>query len=85
MIIATLLDLLVDTPLVTSRREARQLITAGGCYLNDERVTDPARRLYASDLLHQRYLVLRKGKRQAHVIDCGLPLSPAETAALLAG
>lgn len=55
--------LLVSTGLVSSANEARRTIGEGGAYLNNERVTDAELVPPASALLHGRFLVLRKGKR----------------------
>src|SRR5690348_964402 len=52
-----------EAGLASSLNDARRTIAEGGAYVNNERVTDPERRFGAEDLLHGRYLVLRKGKR----------------------
>jgi tyrosyl-tRNA synthetase len=59
----TVLDLLVATGLSQSRSEARRTIAEGGAYLNNRRVNDPAEVPAVGDLLHGRWLVLRRGKR----------------------
>ncbi|MGW5366663.1 tyrosine--tRNA ligase [Actinopolymorpha pittospori] len=56
-------DLLADTGLVQSRSAARRTIEEGGAYLNNERVTDVDAVPTAGDLLHGRWLVLRRGRR----------------------
>ena len=43
--------------------EARRAITEGGAYVNNERVTDADATSAPADLLHGRFLVLRRGKR----------------------
>ncbi|MCB0960454.1 MAG: tyrosine--tRNA ligase [Acidimicrobiales bacterium] len=48
--------------LAASRGEARRAIEQGGVYVNGVRA-DAGRALGADDLLHDRYVVLRKGKR----------------------
>jgi len=63
-----LVDLLARTGLVTSKSEARNAIAQGGVYLNGVRETDAARRILTDDLLHGRYLVLRRGKKQYHLV-----------------
>jgi tyrosyl-tRNA synthetase len=56
-------DLMAASGIVASKSAARRAIEEGGAYLNNAKVSDldaaPAR----SDLLHGRYLVLRRGKR----------------------
>ncbi len=56
-------DLLVETGLVKSRGAARRTASEGGAYLNNERVTDPDAQVGRERLLHGRFLVLRRGKR----------------------
>ena len=43
--------------------EARRAIAEGGAYLNNVRVTDPEAVPATADLLHGRWLVLRRGKK----------------------
>jgi tyrosyl-tRNA synthetase len=58
-----LVDLLAETGLVASKSEARRTIAQGGAYLNNAKVTDEAAVPDPADLLHGRFLVLRRGKR----------------------
>ncbi|HEX6967371.1 MAG TPA: tyrosine--tRNA ligase [Micromonosporaceae bacterium] len=55
--------LLRDAGLVPSLKEARRVIREGGAYLNNERVSDTEARPASEQLLHGRFLVLRRGKR----------------------
>ncbi|GAA2526813.1 tyrosine--tRNA ligase [Pilimelia columellifera] len=48
---------------VSSMNEARRAIAEGGAYVNNVRVTDPELVIGASERLHGRYLVIRRGKR----------------------
>jgi len=64
----TLADLLERTGLAGSKKEARRTIDGGGAYVNNIRQTDTGRRLVPADLLHDRYVVLRKGSRGVHVV-----------------
>lgn len=48
---------------VSSRSAARRAIAEGGAYLNNEKVTDPEAMLGPDDLLHGRFVVLRRGRR----------------------
>ena len=56
-------DLLADTGLVPSKSAARRAVQEGGAYLNNTKVTDVEAVLGADDLMHGRYAVLRRGKR----------------------
>lgn len=64
----TLVDLLERTGLATSKKEARRTIDGGGAYVNNVRQTDTGRTLVPADLLHDRYVVLRKGSRGVHIV-----------------
>ncbi|MEV5629764.1 tyrosine--tRNA ligase [Micromonospora tulbaghiae] len=55
--------LLKESGLVPSMKEARRVIAEGGAYVNNTRITEVDATVSADDLLHGRYLVLRRGKR----------------------
>ena len=57
----TLVDVLERTGLAKSKGDARRTIDQGGAYVNNVRQTDAARTLGPADLLHDRYVVVRKG------------------------
>jgi tyrosyl-tRNA synthetase len=57
-----LVDLAVRSGLVGSKSEARRLIGQAGLYLNDE-APPQTRPVLADDLLHGRFLMLRRGKK----------------------
>jgi tyrosyl-tRNA synthetase len=65
----SVVDLLLASGLATSRGDARRLIGDGGAYLNNRKVTDPAAEPSPDDLLHGRWLVLRRGKQTLAVIE----------------
>ncbi len=56
-------DLLAATGVAASKSAARRAIAEGGAYLNNRKVTAPEAVPERSDLLHGRFLVLRRGKR----------------------
>ncbi|MEE1827284.1 tyrosine--tRNA ligase [Streptomyces sp. BE20] len=58
-----IVDLLVAVGLAPSRSAARRTIKEGGAYLNNVKVTDEEAVPTEADLLHGRWLVLRRGKR----------------------
>jgi len=64
----TLVDVLERTGLAKSKGEAKRTIDQGGAYLNNVRQTDAGRTLGPADLLHNRYVVVRKGRREVHVV-----------------
>ncbi|GJF30914.1 tyrosine--tRNA ligase [Kitasatospora sp. NE20-6] len=64
-----IVDLLVETGLAPSRSGARRTIKEGGAYLNNAKVADEEASPAASDLLHGRWLVLRRGKRNLAAVE----------------
>ena len=60
----TVVDLLVTSGLAASRNEARRAIGEGGAYLNNVRVEDAEATVTADDLVADRWLVLRRGKKR---------------------
>jgi len=56
-------DLLAESGLSPSKSAARRAVAEGGAYVNNDRVSDPEGRPAEADLLHGRWLVLRRGKR----------------------
>lgn len=61
-------DLLVECGLTQSKGEARRAIAEGGVNLNNQRVGDPARAVTVIDLLEGRFLVLRRGRKNYHLV-----------------
>ncbi|MFJ1754227.1 tyrosine--tRNA ligase [Kitasatospora sp. NPDC088134] len=64
-----LVDLLVESGLAPSRSAARRTIKEGGAYLNNTKVTDEEAVATPDDLLHGRWLVLRRGKRNLAAVE----------------
>lgn len=64
----SLVDALQLTELTPSKSSARRAIDQGGAYVNNRRITDPDHALTAADILHDRYMILRKGKRDNHLL-----------------
>jgi tyrosyl-tRNA synthetase len=62
-----LVPLLVDAELASSRGDARRALEQGAVSVNGERA-QPGRVIVKGDLLHGRYVVLRKGKRSYAVL-----------------
>jgi tyrosyl-tRNA synthetase len=62
-------NLMASAGVVPSVSAARRAITEGGAYLNNERVTEADAAPSAEDLLHGRFLVLRRGKRTIGAVE----------------
>lgn len=65
----SLIELLAATGVVDSKSAARRTIREGGAYVNNVKVIDEAFIPRRSDLLHDRFLVLRRGKRDIAAIE----------------
>lgn len=59
----SIVDLLVGTGLVDSRGAARRAIKEGGAYVNNARIESEEWEPTVEDLLHSKWLVLRRGKK----------------------
>ncbi|OYO20232.1 tyrosine--tRNA ligase [Enemella evansiae] len=62
-------DALVTGSVTDSKGAARRAITEGGAYLNNQKVTDVEQRVTDADLLHGRYLVVRRGKKTVGMVE----------------
>jgi tyrosyl-tRNA synthetase len=62
------IDLLAGSSLASSRGEARRLIAGGGIYLNNRRLADAAVTVGLADAVEGRFLVLRKGAKNYHLV-----------------
>lgn len=58
----TIVDLVADSKLCSSKSEARRMVEGGGVYLNENKVTDIRQTLNSSDLT-DNYAIIRKGKK----------------------
>jgi tyrosyl-tRNA synthetase len=66
-----LVSLLADTGVFPSKGEARKMIQGGGLSLNKEKLTDPASLIGQGYLLHGKYLLVQKGKKNFYLIKAG--------------
>jgi len=62
-------ELMASCGIVPSKSAGRRAIDEGGAYLNNAKVTDVDACPSADDLLHGRFLVLRRGKRTVGGIE----------------
>lgn len=62
-------DLLTEVGLAPSKSGARRTVKEGGAYVNNVKVTAEDAVPAASDLLHGRWLVLRRGKRNLAAVE----------------
>jgi tyrosyl-tRNA synthetase len=67
--IPTWVDLIVATGLVESKSAARRIVKEGGAYLNNQKISGEDFAPSAESLLHGRFFVLRKGKRDLAAVE----------------
>ena len=65
----TWVDLLAATGVVDSKSAARRIVKENGAYLNNEKITGEDFAPTKADLIHGRFLVLRKGKRDLASVE----------------
>jgi tyrosyl-tRNA synthetase len=64
----TIVELLTSVKLVSSRSEAARLVKSGGIYVNNVRAADERARLTVADAIGGQVIVLRKGRKDQHVV-----------------
>ena len=69
--IPTWVDLIVATGLVESKSAARRIVKEGGAYLNNVKIVGEDFAPTTESLLHGRFFVLRKGKRDLAAVEVG--------------
>jgi tyrosyl-tRNA synthetase len=73
-----IVELLVQAGLARSRSDARRIVGEGGAYLNNVRVTEADEVPAGEQLLHGRWLVLRRGKRNVALVELAQVQRPTE-------
>ncbi|GGN48678.1 tyrosine--tRNA ligase [Oceanobacillus indicireducens] len=64
-----LVDLLVQTKISPSKRQAREDISNGAIYINGERQQDVAYTITANDRIEDVFTIIRRGKKKYTLID----------------
>jgi tyrosyl-tRNA synthetase len=67
--LASYVELFADTGIVPSRSAARRAIQEGGAYVNNAKIEDTEARPTEADLLHGRWLLLRRGRRTLGTVE----------------
>ena len=66
------LDLLaVDTAVFPSKGEARKMLQGGGVSLNREKLTDIEQTINTANLIHDKYLIIQRGKKNYYLVTVG--------------
>ncbi|WP_035781918.1 tyrosine--tRNA ligase [Arthrobacter sp. H14] len=64
-----IVELLVASGLAQSNSAARRTVAEGGAYINNVKVTDADAVIDFTELLHGRYLLVRRGKRNLATVE----------------
>ncbi|HEX8316688.1 MAG TPA: S4 domain-containing protein, partial [Flavisolibacter sp.] len=65
------ISLLTETAIFPSKGEARKMIQNGGVSINREKVTDLQLQVNTSHLLHEKYLLIQRGKKNYFLLTAG--------------
>ena len=63
-----LVDALVNTGILSSKREAREFITNGSISVNGEKINDLEYLVNKDNALYNKYIVIRRGKKKYYLI-----------------
>lgn len=63
-----IVDMLVNTGILSSKREAREFISNGSISINGERITDLEMLVNKEKALYNKYVVVRRGKKKYHLV-----------------
>ena len=64
----SLVDLLTESNVTSSKGAARRSIEGGGLYVNNVRVSEVSRTLTMDDSIGGRFILIRKGKKHYHLV-----------------
>ena len=63
----SLIDLLINNNICTSKREAREMLTAGAISINNEKMSDENAEITKDMAIDQKVLIIRKGKKKQYI------------------
>lgn len=64
----SILDLLVNCSIATSKREARELLSAGSISINDEKILDENQIITKEIAIENSVLIIRRGKKKYYIV-----------------
>lgn len=62
-------NLLANTNICSSKGESKKIILNGGINVNRKKITDPSIKFFTSDLLHGKFLLVQKGKKNYYLVE----------------
>lgn len=64
-----IISLVSETGIFTSKGEARKMIQNGGLSINRNKVSDQSMQITEENLLHKKYLLVQKGKKNYYLVS----------------
>ena len=68
--ITTLIDLIIELGVASSKREAREFINSGAISINGDKVTDSNMELTKDLFIDNTYIVVKRGKKNYYIGKC---------------
>jgi tyrosyl-tRNA synthetase len=65
-----IVSFLAETNIFASKGEARKMIQNGGLSINREKIAQPELKMGTTLLLHNKYLLVQKGKKNYYLVSC---------------
>ncbi|MDD4027702.1 MAG: tyrosine--tRNA ligase [Bacilli bacterium] len=65
----SILDILVNSNILSSKREAREMINNGAITVNGEKITDENKVYNKDNAMFNKYLIIRKGKKTYNLVE----------------
>ena len=65
----SLLELLLQCGVVSSKTEGRKALQAGSIRVNKQKLTESNHSLNSNDLIHNRFVLIQNGKKNYHLIE----------------
>lgn len=63
----SLIDLLVESTICTSKREAREMISSGAISINNRKETDLEKEITKEDAIENKIIIIKKGKKKYYL------------------
>ena len=64
-----LVDELVNSKIISSKREARELINSGSISINGDKISNLDKEILVEDAIDKEFLILRKGKKNYFILN----------------
>ncbi|HEU5366602.1 MAG TPA: tyrosine--tRNA ligase, partial [Hanamia sp.] len=63
-----LISLLTETKIFPSKSEAKKMLAGGGVFINKEKITASDEKINSTQLLHEKYVLIQKGKKNYYLL-----------------